>query len=185
MLPLNIKTGYFPLMGTWGLLWEEPVSSSDEKHHNSSEGNFVFFSFFPSKQSEFRTREKRDPKHCDRPQLYHFLRQNHQQSAKYLLILAAWPLQLPYSENCPGNPHPIPLLGFSAASTFKFCLYKGYQVRSCELSNTQAVHRSITHSLERCAVVYTVHVGCWQLDCTPCFSKPALAIEFLPIHLQT
>jgi len=48
------------------------------------------------------------------------------------------------------------------------------------------VRRSITASLERCAVVQAVvvHVGCWQFECTPRFPKLAQAVEFLPIHLQ-
>lgn len=54
-------------MGAWDLLWEELLSSSGEKIHNSSKGNFVFFSFSPSKQSHPIATEKGkgDPKHHD------------------------------------------------------------------------------------------------------------------------
>lgn len=116
MLPLSIRTGSFHLMGAGDLLREEPLSSSCEKHHSSSERNCFLF-IFPSKQSELRAADEGDPKYCAWSQLDHFLWQNHQQSTKFLLILAAWPLQWLYSENCLGNPQPILLLGFSAAST--------------------------------------------------------------------
>lgn len=147
-------------MGAWDLLWEEPLSSSGEKIHNSSKRKFVFFSFF-------------------------FLQSNHNLSLQRRGILNAM-----ISLNCiiswgrlttsPWNSFPVSRMTFrttvfrkmpressahsiapcsAASASHKFCLCKGCPVRY--FPNKHAVHRRITTSLEVCVAGCAVHMPCW------------------------
>lgn len=163
MLSLNIKTGYFHLMGAWDALWEELLSSSGEKIHNSSKGNLVWFFFF-----------------------FHFLLQNNNNlsllrrgilntmisfnciiswgrittSPHNSFQLAGWPLEVQGCRGMPGasSVHPIAWMLCCFPNS---ALTKAARWGTVESANKRAVQRSVATSLEVCITAYTVQAHYW------------------------
>jgi hypothetical protein len=117
----------------------------------SQRGTFVFFAFFlESNQNLLTLLFFISTKYgilsimTDLNFVYHYPRQNHHQSMKWLPILARWPLEL---EKCLRNPQPSLLIRCLAAYAFhELNIHRWQQLRCCDLKCKHVLHQPIISS---------------------------------------